>query len=64
MGKLQNGSQIILSARDGAWLLDQHITPASGCMRSKYVGLDNALESFEGTWDPAFSLSVVYIRRI
>lgn len=49
VGKLQNGSTVILTARDGAWILDQSITPVSGCMGRKYVGLDNTLESFEGT---------------
>lgn len=58
MGKLQNGSPIILSARDGAWILDQSITPASGCMGRKYVGLDNPLGSFEGTYSSGILVSV------
>lgn len=66
VGKLQNGSAVILTARDEAWILDQPPTPASGCMGRKYVGLGNTLESFEGTHSSGswFSLSVVYTRRI
>lgn len=58
MGKLQNGSTVILTARDGAWILDQSITPVSGCMGRKYVGLDNTLESFEGTYSSGILVSV------
>lgn len=57
-GKLQIGSSVILCARDGAWIVVQSITPASGCMGRKYVGLDNPLECFEGTYFSRILVSV------
>lgn len=58
VGKLQNGSPVFLSAKGGAWILDQSITPASGCMGRKYVGLDNPLENFEGAYSSGILVSV------